>query len=338
MDLEDLVNRAREGDLAAYGRLVEATEAMVYAVARRIVRNAEDARDVTQETFLRAFRRLHDVREPAAFPGWLRRTAFNTATSFRRARRSSLADEPDTLATVPVLDESESRWTEAQRQSLSAALLTLDPDDRLLCDRFYHGGWTAARLAAELNLSDANIRKRLQRIRERLRKEIEMEEQRDIIPENSPTKLPAKIIELLAKPRLTSLPENPVGAIWNKMRGLLPDFEEIEVPEVVDEQELFAAFGRENNFNHQPGTEPLAHRIDESHFLRCEMDVPMLLALRGRSGPLSVAAAGKVYRIAKPDRTRLEAFHQGDLIVVQEGLGEWDFMPRLQEIISALLP
>ena len=55
------------------------------------------------------------------------------------------------------------------------------------------------------------MRKRLQRIRDKLRREIEMTEQRAIRPEDIRSDLPAKVVELLARPRLTDLPENPVG-------------------------------------------------------------------------------------------------------------------------------
>jgi len=86
MQLDDLVRRAKQGDLHAHGKLVELTQTMVYAVVRRIVRDLDDALDVTQDVYLRAFRRLRDLEEPAAFPGWLRRIAVTCAQSHLRAR------------------------------------------------------------------------------------------------------------------------------------------------------------------------------------------------------------------------------------------------------------
>ena len=62
------------------------------------------------------------------------------------------------------------------------------------------------------------MRKRLQRIRDKLRKEIEMAEQRGIRPEDIRPDLPAKVVELLARPQLTDLPENPVGRILEGLR------------------------------------------------------------------------------------------------------------------------
>ena len=75
-----------------------------------------------------------------------------------------------------------------------------------------------------------------------------------------------------------------------------------------------------------------------SSFLRSELDLPQVLSLRGRSGPLAVMSAGKVYRATQLSRTRLEAFHQAEILLAAEGLHEWDFMNRLQTLLDRLLP
>ena len=85
-----------------------------------------------------------------------------------------------------MLDEAETHWSEMQRHRLAAALLTLSPEERQLCDRRYHGRWSTGRLARTTGVDDAAMRKRLQRIRDKLRKEIEMAEQRGIPPEDDP--------------------------------------------------------------------------------------------------------------------------------------------------------
>jgi RNA polymerase sigma-70 factor (ECF subfamily) len=336
MDLERLVEAAQRGDLAAYGRLVEATQRMVHGVVRRILRHHDDAMDAAQETYLIAFRRLGDLREPAAFPGWLRRVAVTTAQRLLRSRRSSFVEVPE-IPDVPVLDESETAWTADQRDALAAAILQLDEVERLLCDRHYHGGWSLARLAADAGVNEPAMRKRMQRIRDKLRKEIEMGEQGNIAGQELPHDLPARITELLAKPQLTDLPENPVGRIWEMIRTYLPEFAEIDVPEVIEDARVREAFG-DDILNRLIRWEKGVHRIDATHFLRAELDVAMVLAMRGRSGKQRTMAAGKVYRTDKVDAVHLQAFHQGELMIVDRGLREWDFMDRILQLLEGLFP
>jgi RNA polymerase sigma-70 factor (ECF subfamily) len=93
---------------------------MAYAVARSVLRDASAAEDATQEAYLRAFRRVGDLEEPAAFTGWLRRIVITVALNVRRARRLTLL-RLDEVRDVPVLDEAETRWSELQRQRLAGA-------------------------------------------------------------------------------------------------------------------------------------------------------------------------------------------------------------------------
>src|SRR4030095_13993349 len=124
--LADVVVAAQAGNVEAYGRLVHATQTMAYAVALSVLKDSAAAQDAVQQAYLRAFRRLADLQDPATFAGWIRRIVITSALNMRRAHRRTLLcldDVPD----VPILDEAETRWTEAQRQRLSRALLTLTP-------------------------------------------------------------------------------------------------------------------------------------------------------------------------------------------------------------------
>jgi RNA polymerase sigma-70 factor (ECF subfamily) len=135
----DFVTRARAGDVEAFGLLVQATQKAAYAAALGVLRDPGLAQDAAQQAYLRAFRRLGDLQDPAAFPGWLRRIVITVALNMRRARRDTLL-QLDDLPNVPILDEAETRWSDVQRHRLAAALLTLTAEERQLCDRRYHGG------------------------------------------------------------------------------------------------------------------------------------------------------------------------------------------------------
>src|SRR5271156_4060147 len=126
-DVSDLVLAARAGDVAAYGKLVQATQAMSMAVALDVLREPAGAEDAVQEAYLRAYRSLQDLEDAAAFPGWLRRVVITVALNLRRAHRVTLLSLDDG-ASVPVLDEAERQWSDAQRHRLAAALLRLNAE------------------------------------------------------------------------------------------------------------------------------------------------------------------------------------------------------------------
>ena len=333
--LSRLVEAAQAGNVDAYGVLVESTQKMAYAVAVGVLRDPVVAQDAVQQAYLRAFRRLSDLQEPAAFPGWFRRVVITIALNMRRAKRVTLL-RLDDIPEVPVLDEAETRWSDLQRHRLAAALLTLTADERQLCDRRYHGQWSVARLARHAGIDEATMRKRLQRIRDKLRKEIEMAEQRDIRMEDLRTDLPAKVVELLARPQLTDLPENPVGRIQEGLRQAFPDFVAQELPEIVD---LTAA--RTTIASDAMYVEPTElHRIDEGRILRYDLTLPLLLTVRYAGQQLRLWASGKAYRRCQVDAMHLEAFHQAEVLWLDERdrLNQWQMTARVLQSVDRILP
>jgi RNA polymerase sigma-70 factor (ECF subfamily) len=335
MTLKDAVDRARNGDLEAYGRVVEATQGMARAVAASVLRDPALAEDATQDAYLRAFRRLHELDDPAAFAGWLRRIVITVALNMRRARRVTLL-QLDDVAEVPVLDEAETSWTELQRQRLARALVTLTPDERRICDRRYHGGWTTGRLALDAGVEEPAMRKRLQRIREKLRKEIEMSEQRALRGDAARADFPARIVELLAQPQLADLPENPVGSVAESLRSVYEGFTEVDLPEVVDFAEARKTVGDVALYV-DPGE---LHRIDDRRILRYDLTLPLMMSVRFEGSPLRVWSTGKTYRAGRVDATHLEAFHQAEVLYVDERahLDAWEVTARVLRSVDVLLP
>lgn len=335
--LSELVTAARAGDVAAYGRLVQVTQAMSLAVAMSVLRDPAGAEDAVQEAYLRAHRRIRDLEEPAAFPGWLRRIVITAALNLRRVRRVTLLNLDDVLI-APVLDETEQRWSEAQRHRLAAALLTLSAEERRICDRRYHGGWSLARLAEAAGMTETTMRKRLQRIRDRLRQHIEAEEiemvkERGVDPEGLAAHLPGKIVELLASPRLTDIPENPVGRMLGQLRGTYPDFAELSLPEIVDVAEAIARDAMYLNPSE-------LHRVDANKILRYDLTLPLLLNVRYQGQPIRVWSSGKVYRVCEAGAKHLQAFHQLEVLWLdeREKVDRWQLTGRVLESVDRALP
>ena len=333
--INHLVVAAQAGDVQAYGQLVQATQTMAYGIAVGVLRDRTVAQDAVQHAYLRAFRRLADLQEPAAFPGWLRRIVITVALNMRRARRQTLL-RLDDIPEVPVLDEAETRWSDLQRHRLASALLSLTADERRLCDRRYHGQWSITRLAQHARVDDAAMRKRLQRVRDKLRKEIEMAEQRGVRPEDVNADLPAKVVELLARPQLTDLPENPVGRIVEGLRSVFADCVDQPLPEVVDLSDARTSIANDAMY-----VEPTElHRIDEGRILRYDLTLPILLTVRYTGQPLRIWASGKAYRLCQVDATHLEAFHQAEVLCLddRERLNPWHMTARVLQSVDRVLP
>ncbi len=172
----ELVAAARRGDGAALEELVRVTYPDTYTLAHRLTGNEEDARDVAQDAYLRAFRGLRRFRGEAQFTTWLYRITANCAstTLARRARHRAdeLHDDEDVVDARPEHDPEWSAAAAADRVAVAVALGDLP--DRLrqvivLRDIYDlpHGA-----IAAELGISEAAAKVRLHRARRRLRDQL----------------------------------------------------------------------------------------------------------------------------------------------------------------------
>src|SRR6266487_1050269 len=95
LDVADLVAAARDGDRLAFEELVRATYADMYTLAYRLTGNEEDARDVVQDAYLRAYRGLKRFRGDAQFSTWLYRITANCAATTIQRRARARHDELD---------------------------------------------------------------------------------------------------------------------------------------------------------------------------------------------------------------------------------------------------
>src|SRR5690606_4001455 len=128
---EALVDRARSGDRAAFEELVRATYADTYTLAYRLTGDEEDARDVVQETYLRAFRGLKRFRGDAQFTTWLYRITANCANTHLgrrvRHRHEELEDDDSVVDERPEADPQQRAENEALRGRLRGAIEALPP-------------------------------------------------------------------------------------------------------------------------------------------------------------------------------------------------------------------
>jgi RNA polymerase sigma-70 factor (ECF subfamily) len=123
---EELVARSMGGDLDSFNQLVLRWERPIYALAYRVIGREDDARDVCQETFLRAFRALGGFKGQAKFSSWLYRITLNLCRDWiRRQRRQPVAQAPEGVDLLDLATEttpSESIEDLVARRELSHAV------------------------------------------------------------------------------------------------------------------------------------------------------------------------------------------------------------------------
>jgi RNA polymerase sigma-70 factor, ECF subfamily len=145
---EELVARAMGGDADSFNQLILRWERPIYALAYRVIGREEDARDVCQDTFLRAFRALPGFKGQAKFSSWLYRIALNLCRDWiRRQRRAPVVQMPEDVDAVELASESgpvESIEDLAERRELSEvvarAMAVLPEEQRTaIILKEYHG-------------------------------------------------------------------------------------------------------------------------------------------------------------------------------------------------------
>jgi RNA polymerase sigma-70 factor, ECF subfamily len=172
-EVDRLVASAREGDRAAFDELVRRTYVDTYTLAMRLTANEEDARDVVQESYLRAWKGIKRFRGDAQFSTWMYRITANAAATLVQKRRRRRAESLDTVDEP--IDTSIEGQPEAAAESaigleyLARAVATLPPKLRstvVLKDVY---GLSHEAIAEDLGISVAAAKVRLHRGRKRLR-------------------------------------------------------------------------------------------------------------------------------------------------------------------------
>lgn len=179
-DEKRLVKRAQRGDTAAFEELVTAHEARIYSLCLRMTGNREDAYDLTQESFLKIWRKLDSFNQDASFGTWAYRLASNTCIDFLRKEKKRrdvpLFSEDDDGEETQLLLPDQRYDPEAivqQRDlqaSLEAALESLEPQYRQILTLRELCGLSYSEIGSQLQLKEGTVKSRLARAREQVRK------------------------------------------------------------------------------------------------------------------------------------------------------------------------
>jgi RNA polymerase sigma-70 factor (ECF subfamily) len=171
----ELVLRARDGDRAAFGELVERFQPTVYAVALARLRNPAEAQELAQEVFLHAMRKLPQLRDAQCFAGWLRQITVRMAINRLTRRGPLLKVESEVLENAEAAGNGplDAMMKAEAAAELHRGLARLKPVDRATLEAFYILGRSLKQMSREFETPVGTIKRRLHVARIRLKKQME---------------------------------------------------------------------------------------------------------------------------------------------------------------------
>jgi RNA polymerase sigma-70 factor (ECF subfamily) len=175
----ELMERARQGDVAAFEELVRRYEHIAFRTAFLVCGDADEARDAAQEGFVRAWRALPSFRGGAEPRPWMLRIVANAARNRRRgsSRQAALglrlAEDPLSGGAAPSPEGS--ILAKERREALLAAIGRLSADDRLVIGLRWFVDLDEAGMAAVMDVPRGTVKSRLSRAMGRLRTEIDID-------------------------------------------------------------------------------------------------------------------------------------------------------------------
>jgi RNA polymerase sigma-70 factor (ECF subfamily) len=184
-----LLDRIIAGDQAAFGELVDRYRKYAFTVALNFVKSREDAEEVAQDSFVKAYRSLATFQRQSKFSTWLYGIIYHTSMTLMRKKKLDKVSIDDEETSIQLEShESEFRADRAEKKSRSEyiqqAMKMLLPDDSLILTLFYQGEQSLEEIAQVTGYEANTVKVKLHRARQRLRDRMEIllgDELKDLI-------------------------------------------------------------------------------------------------------------------------------------------------------------
>lgn len=166
-DEKELIARILDGHVEDFGYFLERYSQEAFAIVVRLVPHQEDAEELVQDAFVRAFNRLETFESRSSFSTWICRIAYTTAVSWLRKRRIkylSIDDQPKLTDT----EIDETLDDESRIEELRRAITLLKPDEQTLITLYYYDNRPLNDIAYILDVESNVLATRLHRIRRKL--------------------------------------------------------------------------------------------------------------------------------------------------------------------------
>lgn len=168
----NIINQVIGGNAGAYRLLVNAYKDLVFTLVVKILRSREEAEEVTQDTFLKAYHALPSFKNESKFSTWLFRIAYNTAISRTRKKIiTTLSIDEHVIENFSenAIQENLEQIDENEKlKILKLAIEKLNEDEQLLINLFYYNKQSIDEIGQITELSESNVKVKLHRIRKKM--------------------------------------------------------------------------------------------------------------------------------------------------------------------------
>jgi RNA polymerase sigma factor (sigma-70 family) len=174
----ELIQKTLAGDQSAYADLVKRHQRFVFTLAMRFTKNREDAEEVAQDCFIKAYRSLDNFKKESKFSTWLYSIVYTTAMTALRKKKldtSSIDDEETGIQIAAVTSGYDTNNAENRSRSfyLNQAIEQLSADDAVIITLFYKGEQSLEEIAQTLGVEANSVKVKLFRARQRLKEKLE---------------------------------------------------------------------------------------------------------------------------------------------------------------------
>lgn len=172
-----LIHQTLAGNQSAYADLVKRYQRFVFTLALWFCKNREDAEEIAQDCFIKAYRSLATFQQQSKFSTWLYSIVYTTAMTHLRKRRPDTDSIDDESASVVINKYGTSDINMAEKRSrsyyLNMAIGQLLPDDAVVITLFYNGEQSIEEITATLGVETGSVKVKLFRARQRLKEKLE---------------------------------------------------------------------------------------------------------------------------------------------------------------------
>jgi RNA polymerase sigma factor (sigma-70 family) len=169
---EEYIREVINGNPGRFSYFISEYKDMAYSIAFRIVNNKEDAEEIVQDSFVRAFKSLHKFRQSAKFSTWLYRIVVNRALSIRTQLKKSVAEiDVSLVPEIPVegIDDAYRSLTQSERTKfINEALKEIPEEDSLLLTLFYLNENSIEEIVHITGIKEENVKMKLLRARKKM--------------------------------------------------------------------------------------------------------------------------------------------------------------------------